>query len=360
MTDAPMPDYRPLLSLVELTLRCNMRCLHCGSTSGRPRRDELSDAELIGVLDALAELGAEEVVLLGGEPLLHPAWETLCRHGVARGLRPILITNGWLLDERMVRRCEDAGTSRVGVSLDGPSAEIHDAIRGVPGAYERAMRAARALRERGVTCSVITCVSRLNLRQLPAMRDQLVGQGLGWQIQVASPNGARFDPEHMLSRAEFYALARFISRCRGAFSLAELPVAGAHDIGYHSCQLTNYGFRPEWLGCQGGLSTVGIQSDGCIKPCLSMDERFREGNVRTDGLAAVWRDPSRFRRNRRFRAEWLEGGCAPCEHGPSCRAGCPDIAQSATGSVFDNPYCLLRIEREGVDRGPELWDEPTG
>ena len=80
-----------------------------------------------------------------------------------------------------------------------------------------------------------------------------------------------------------------------------------------------------------------------------------EAKAGDPGLVEVWRDPHRFTRNRRFEAEMLEGGCKGCEHGAACRAGCPDLAWCVTGSVFDNPYCLHRIEREGVDLDPSIW-----
>jgi radical SAM protein with 4Fe4S-binding SPASM domain len=342
---------RPLLSLVELTLRCNLRCVHCGSSAGRPRRDELTVEELERVVDELAGLGGRELVLLGGEPLLHPAWERLCRRARDRGLAPLLITNGMLLDDDVARRCVEAGVDRVGVSIDGPTAAVHDAIRGVTGSHDRAWAAVERLRDRGVTCSVITTVSRLNRAGLPALRDRIAGRGLGWQLQTASPNGERFAREHVLSPAEFYELARFIADCRADYPLETLPVAGAHDIGYHSARLRNYAMEPEWAGCPGGIETMGIQSDGLVKPCLSLPERFAEGSVRAHGLAAIWNDPRAFARNRAFRRARLAGGCRGCVHGDTCRAGCPDVAWNATGSEFDNPYCLHRLEREGREGG---------
>jgi radical SAM protein with 4Fe4S-binding SPASM domain len=350
-----MPDYEPLLSLVELTLRCNLRCLHCGSTSGRSRRDELDAGELVGVMRDLARLGAQDVVLLGGEPLLHRSFGDLASLCTDLGMTPLLITNGLLLDEAALDTCRRAGVGRIGISVDAALPAVHDRIRGLDGAHRKAVEAIRRSRDHGFTTTVITTVSRLNLHELPAMRDWLLGRGLGWQIQVASPNGARFDSSHLVTRGEFYALARFISRCRATYTLEELPVAGAHDVGYHSECLVDYATMPHWPGCMGGINTVGVQSDGLIKPCLSMAERFAEGSVRTDGLVDVWRDPGRFTRNRLFSPESLEGGCRGCEHGPTCRAGCPDLAYNVTGSLFDNPYCLYRIESEQVDRGPGIW-----
>lgn len=350
-----MPDYEPLLSLVELTLRCNLRCLHCGSTSGRARSQELTEDELRQVIRDLASLGAEDVVLLGGEPLLHRCFESLAHQCTDLGMTPVLITNGLLLDDSALDACGRAGVGRIGISIDGATDEVHDRIRGVPGALRRATDGVLRSLDHGFTTTVITTVSKLNIASLPAMRDWLVGRGLGWQLQVASPNGARFDQDLLISRSQFYALARFISRCRETYTLEELPVAGAHDVGYHSSCLVNYSTMPRWHGCLGGISTVGIQSDGRIKPCLSMGEQFVEGSVRDPGLVETWRDPARFTRNRLFSTDKLEGGCSGCEHGPTCRAGCPDLAHNVTGSGFDNPYCLHRIEQEGVDRTLSLW-----
>ncbi len=355
MTHSEMPNYRPLLSLLELTLRCNMKCVHCGSSAGSSRKGELGSEEWQCVIRELAALGAEDLVLLGGEPLLHPSWESLARLAVDCGLKALLITNGFLLDGPMARRCAQAGVARVGVSIDGASDAVHDRIRSTKGSYDRAWRAVHALLDAGICCTVITAVSKLNIGELPRMRDQIVGRGVGWQIQVTSADGARFDALHMVSRTEFYAVARFIAQCRETLTLKELPVAGAHGIGYHSTQLKNYAFMPEWPGCQGGISTVGVQSDGMVKPCLSMPEQFAEGNVREGGLTTLWKDPRKFRRNRVFRRESLQGECAGCGHGDTCRAGCPDLARNATGSEFDNPYCLLRIEKEGVDGALDLW-----
>ncbi|MBN1769817.1 MAG: radical SAM protein [Deltaproteobacteria bacterium] len=349
----PQFRYRPLLTLLELTRRCNLRCLHCGSTSGRAVAGELSTTEWETVVDDVAALDARELVLLGGEPLLHRDWERLARHARACGLAPLLITNGMLLDADVARRCAAAGVDRVGVSIDAADPEVHDRIRGVAGSHARAWAAVGHLRGAGLTCSVITTVSRLNRDQLPGLRDRLLGRGLGWQIQTATPNGARFPREQVLSPAEFYEVVRFVSECRARHSLDQLPVAGAHDFGYHSTTLQNYAERPEWHGCEGGLATVGVRADGTVMPCLSMADRFAEGNVRDPGgIRTIWTDPNRFARNRRFRPEQLEGGCRGCAHGATCRAGCPDVAWNATGSAFDNPYCLYRIERQRGGPGP--------
>jgi len=333
---------------VELTLACNMRCRHCGAGAGRPRPDELSLDELDTFFEALAALGGQEVCLLGGEPLLHPALEEAVRRAAAHDLDVVLITNGFLVDPERARRLAGLPRlSRIGVSLDGASPVVHDSLRRTKGAFVRAWAALRLLRDAGLEAGAITTVSRRNLGELPALRDLLRGEQLSWQLQIASGHGGSMDRADLVTPAEFYRLGRFIDRCRREIPLAELPVAGSHDVGYFSGCLGPTGELPGWSGCAAGLYTVGVTSDGRVKGCLSQDDSFVAGSLRERSLAEIWNDPGAFPRNRAFTPALLAGGCAGCVHGSVCRAGCSDVAVSATGSPYDNPYCFFRIEQAG-------------
>ncbi len=344
-----MNDWRPYSVNIEVTLACDLRCFHCGSTAGRPRPDELTFDELKTCFHDLARLGGEEVCLLGGEPLLRRDWEALCREVGEAGLGLVMITNGMKVTPDVVRALASMDhLNRIGVSLDAADPAVHDAIRGRKGAYERALRALFSLRDAGLEVGAITTLSRRNFAQLGPLRDLLVGQDITWQIQMASPGGARFTPEDHLDRGQFYEVGRFISECRRTNSVEELPVAGSHDIGYHSDLLGPTGELPQWNGCGAGLYTLGIMSDGRVKGCLSQHDDFVEADVRRRSLVDIWNDPTLFARNRAFRPEMLEGFCRTCKHGPSCRAGCANVAYTTTGRLYDNPFCFYRIEQEGA------------
>lgn len=345
---APGGDWRPWSVNVEVTLACDLRCRHCGSTAGRPRPAELSLAELATCFRDLAALGGDEVCLLGGEPLLRPDWRELCLAAGDAGLGLVLVTNGSRLDAATVAWL--AGLShlrRVGVSLDAADPAVHDAIRGRAGAHAKALRALWALRDAGVEAGAVTTLSRANLDQLAPLRDLLVGQDVTWQLQCVSLGGGRFPAEERLDRAQFYAVGAFIAACRRRYPPAALPIAGAHDLGYCSDVLGPTGELPDWHGCGAGLYTLGILSDGRVKGCLSQHDRFVEDSVRARPLRDIWADPARFARNRRFTPAALEGGCRGCPHGARCRAGCANVAWTTTGRDYDNPYCFHRIEREG-------------
>src|SRR5262245_15857836 len=85
---------RPFYAVWELTLHCDQPCEHCGSRAGRPRARELSTKELLGVADALAELGCREVALIGGEAYLRKDVYEVVAHLVGHGMRVSMQTGG--------------------------------------------------------------------------------------------------------------------------------------------------------------------------------------------------------------------------------------------------------------------------
>ena len=356
------PTWRPYSTNVELTLACNLRCRHCGSSAGKPRPDELSTAQWIRVFSDLADLGGDEVCILGGEPLVRPDWEPLCRAVGDVGLGLVLITNGWRIDDEVVRILKGLGhLRRVGVSLDAADPAIHDDLRGRKGSHAKALTALWALRDAGIETGAITTVSRPNLGNLAALRDLLLGKDVTWQIQMATLGGARFSDRDAIRPLEFHEVGRFIAACRTRYPVHELPVAGSHDMGYFSREFAHVGELREWTGCIAGLYTLGILSDGRVKGCLSMHDDFIEDDLTQRPLADIWNDPERFRRNRTFDPSQLQGGCRGCEHGAVCRAGCANTAYMSTGSTFDNRFCFARIERENAGATGRGTDrkEPT-
>lgn len=87
-------QHRPRVAVWELTLRCNLSCIHCGSRAGKPRDDELSTDECLRLVDELADLSVLEVSLIGGEAHLHPGFLPILRALKARGIEVGVTTGG--------------------------------------------------------------------------------------------------------------------------------------------------------------------------------------------------------------------------------------------------------------------------
>ncbi len=196
----------------EITLACNLRCSHCGASAGRPRPDELGPAEALHLADDLAALPCQEVTLMGGELFLRPDWLAIAERLRVGGVALVLFTNGWLLDPTAVGQSARERIAQfralaprtVGLSLDGARAKVHDAQRGMPGAFDRAWGALEALQAAGIPVSLITTLTRANLYDLPALARRLLGRGIPWQVQIATCNGARMRRTDQLTPLEFY------------------------------------------------------------------------------------------------------------------------------------------------------------
>jgi radical SAM protein with 4Fe4S-binding SPASM domain len=129
-----------------------------------------------------------------------------------------------------------------------------------------------------------------------------------------------------------------------------LPVIGAHDFGYFSTRLPGLGVPGQaWYGCRAGRDTLGIQSDGSVKGCLSLPDAFVVGNLREHSLGELWNGEAFA--SLRVPGE-RSGFCAECPHGQVCEGGCTDLAVTYRSQPGDNPMCLYRIEQQAGPPSP--------
>ncbi len=323
----------------ELTLACNLRCSHCGSSAGLARQKELSKDECINLCEQLAGMGCEVVALMGGEPFLREDCFQIASSARQLGMKVNFVSNGMVVD-RFIKDIVRVDPQVVGISLDGMK-ENHESIRG-DGTWDKAISALDMLGSNGVQTTVITTVSKVNFRDLPGLKDLILGKGANWQIQIAMPFG-NFRRDLTLSREEFYATALFIAKQRLKNRFEDLPVVGAHCYGYFSRVLPGC----SWAGCTAGMSTIGITSDGGIVGCLSMgNDRFLEGNIRQTPLKGIWDDPRSFAYNRDPAKMVLGPNCVRCPNGSKCGGGCNSVSQTMTGQFHNDPYCFYAIEKE--------------
>lgn len=339
-----MLRFVPKIAIWEITLACNMRCIHCGSVAGKARDEELSTQEALDLCDQLKELGCEYLTLSGGEPLVRQDWNVIAKHALQRGLKVYIITNGYLIEQNISKLLE-SGIRHVGISLDGVGAK-HNAIRQVVDSYGRTVLAINRLKDKGFQVGIVTHISKLNIDELEAMYEELKRLCVdSWQIQTTFISGRmREHSESVAEPKDTEKVAKFIADVRAR---CELPVAAGDNIGYYTPYEQLIRDTP-WSGCYAGCWLIGIESNGNIKGCLTLPSDFVEGNIRQRSLRDIWYDKNAFAYNRYFKVSDLSGGCKGCEYGASCRGGCRVTAFSATGNMFDNPYCLHRLSQESV------------
>ncbi|GAA3516514.1 radical SAM protein [Actinocatenispora rupis] len=136
----------------DLTYACPLRCVHCYSESGRRPARTLDRADMLRVVDTIVGCHPERISFAGGEPLLVRWWDEAARILTSHGIPVTVFVSGWLMNETLAGKLADSVTA-VTVSVDGPDAATHDAVRGRRGSFARAMRALdqldRVKRERG-------------------------------------------------------------------------------------------------------------------------------------------------------------------------------------------------------------------
>lgn len=342
----------PRTCVWELTPRCNLSCIHCASSLGpRASRGRTVDsARALRLCRELAELGCEYVALSGGEPLLRRDWPEIARSLVSAGVRVGMISNGLLASAVVVRQMKQAGVSILAVSVDGPPA-VHDAIRRRGGCYRRALEALERARDAGLRIHAVTHLNRLNVGHLEELHEALARiQVRTWLVQLSAPMGRMAEhPELVLAPRDVPGVASWLAAVKPR---SPMYIAVGDNIGYYGelepvLRRRSPGeAQPFWCGCSAGILTVGIESSGAVKGCLSLQsERFVEGNILDRPLRAIWEDERAFAYTRRFEASSLQGRCRGCEYGDLCRGGCTFMSVGATGAPGGSPYCLHQLER---------------
>jgi MoaA/NifB/PqqE/SkfB family radical SAM enzyme len=281
LTDTPAhgdaPPERPIGVKLELTARCNLRCGFCYTDSPRQtlqRVVDLPEEVWLDVVDQAIDLGVIEAVVTGGEPFLNPELtlavvERLDSAGVGVSLN----TNGWFVDEAVADRLAAVEGVYVHISLDGAAPADHDAARGVPGSWRRAVRAMHLLLERGVGVQAIHVVTPANQHDTDAFLE------LAWLLGLRSVRLSAVTTVGAASRGGDWAvdterLEREVAHACRRFG-EDMPVrlsAGTED------GVTRTGTVPP--------GSLLVRPDGTVR--TDAVSPFAFGNVRRDRLADCW------------------------------------------------------------------------
>lgn len=324
----------------ELTRRCNFSCAYCGSRAGQADERELSLSQCFAIAEQLVDMKCRRVVLLGGEVFFKKGWKQITSYLVDCGVDVSIITNGFMMNERLIWELETTGILHICISIDGTE-QVHDRFRS-QGSFARAVETIRMLKERGFLVSVISTLNRQNVESIPELYEVLKGLHIdAWQLQACAPFGNASDKtELVLQKPELWKISEFVAK---EAPDSPFPMGIADNIGYFSVvEKKIRGVQGAvYAGCSAGISTIGLDSIGNVRGCESLyDERFIEGNLLTRSLRDIWEDPDAFAYNRKFTTEMLEGACAGCPEGDRCAGGCRSMNYFSHGKLYESLYCL--------------------
>lgn len=340
--------YYPDSAALEVTLQCNMSCRHCGSNATRQDRpNSLSLAEWKGVVDELQKVGTRHITLSGGEPFLYPHYRELITYIIGKGIKGSFISNGLCITEKDIIFLKEAGVSHLAVSLDG-NEKVHDYIRQTKGSFKKILELFAVCNKHNFVIFPVTSVNKLNYE----IREEILAILLehkvkNWQVQIVNSFGraGTFRDEMLISPEQYVTLCEDISRWQKE-NKGKIFIATADSIGYCHPLTDEMLGDFQWEGCNAGMYVVGIESDGGVKGCLSLqDKKFYAGNVRERKLSEIWNDDNCFAYTRLYDASKMEGQCAKCAAASQCKAGCLGMAYSVTGSIHENRYCYRALKK---------------
>ena len=349
-------EFSPKWIAWEITRRCNLRCVHCRSSSqleveGHP---DFSLDEAKRVLDDIHSYASPVVVLSGGEPLLRPDVFDIARYGTALGLRMCLATNGSLVTADTCRQITESGIRMVSLSLDGSTAAVHDDFRNQPGAFDGVMNAIRLFNAHNIDFLVNSSFTKRNQDEAPKIHQLVKSLGAtAWYLFMIVPTGRGEEiMAELIPPDEYEAMLNWhydmekeedelLVRPTCAPQYYRVMLQRAKQEGERFKRRTLKFSTGGSKGCLAGQLICMIDVDGNVLPCSYFP--LPAGNIRHQSFREIWEESPLFLEMRDFAG--YKDHCGRCEYLNVC-GGCRARAWAVTGDYLaGEPFCSHRPGR---------------
>jgi radical SAM protein with 4Fe4S-binding SPASM domain len=366
---AAASERRPIV-VWNITRTCNLRCVHCYNDSGLDKPcDEITTKKAKEVIDDLAGFGVPSILFSGGEPLMRPDLFELMEYAVGKGLRTVISTNGTLIGADKAREIQRLGVSYVGISLDGIG-PLNDKFRGVPGAFERAVRGIRNCQDAGVRIGLRLTLTQRNVQDLEGLFAFFEAQGIEracFYHLVPSGRGAALageDLTHAQTRAALDHILAQTRRLKDEGRKTDILTVDNHVDGVYLYLKLRAEGSPRaaevwklltWNG--GGLYSSGV-GIGCIdyNGHVHPDQfwwHYDLGSIHERPFSAIWTDPAEpLLAGLRNRRGHIQGRCRSCRFFDACGGSLRVRADCHTGDPWSpDPACYLTDQEIGLGEG---------
>ena len=336
---------KPYIVGYNFTMACNLRCKWCVTGAGEPLEDEMSTKEALRAIDNLAEAGTIHLSFGGGEATVRGDLFEVARYASKVIDSVGIVSNGYLIDEKLAYDLACAGVSSVMISLDGSVAQLHDQNRG-SGSYDKALKAIGACKKNNLMARISFTISKSNYHDLEAMVELAKNLGIPLNVQEFMPRGRGKGKENLvLARAQRKEMQLYLRKIQKKY--------GIHSVGFEDryivsddeeiqkiCSDTSrecdmYSFN---VGCLTGIYSVFLSADGKISLCGKYGLGVL-GDLKEHRLAEIWKNSEllQYIRNR----DNLEGICGKCNYRFIC-GGCRAVALHEKGDFMEeDPRCWI-------------------
>ncbi|MHC1566296.1 MAG: radical SAM protein [Candidatus Syntropharchaeia archaeon] len=368
MRDAPddlirfTSEKKPVV-MWNITRACNLRCEHCYLDAQLgPHPDELTLEEGKRLIDEFAEMEIPMVIVTGGEPLISKNFFPYAFYAKEKRVRMVVSSNGTVITPEVAERMKEANILYVGVSIDAASPEIHDAFRGVKGAWKRAIEGVQNAIDAGLKTGFRITIGKDNWKEIPALLDLAVEMGVPrFCVYHLVPTGRGENiMEWDITKEERIEVLKFLYE--KAIELKDLeieilttdsPMDGVYILERLKKEdPERFKLVRELLkisgGCSIGNKVANIDHLGNVSPC-HFTPLIKIGNIREKSFREIWiENPCDILIKLREKRKYLRGKCGRCEYNDVC-GGCRQKAMYFRGDFFEeDPTCIYDPDRGGL------------
>lgn len=317
----------PLKISMNLTKKCNLRCIQCFSDSGNLKDKELTTKDMYNLFDSMVENGTFFICLGGGEPFTRTDLFDILEYGKEKQLAVSIVTNGLLLTKEIIERLNNLDVDYLWVSFEGMK-DNHEKLRG-KGTFDKTIASLKLLKEyyKGRTALRMS-INKYNIDEV----DDLLKIAEKYDIDLV-----RYTPLLSFGRAVGKDLTinqdeyiRFLDNMKKIKS-------NKVEIVYPNMPNNKFWIGTNGFGCHCGKEAVWIDEIGNYSPCIFWGSDFNIGNIKNDDYSELW--------EKSLQVSNIKGNkiCEKCSNYKVCRGGCRARVLFELGNLDDvDPLCPLK------------------
>ena len=307
-------NYIPYAAMFELTYKCNLNCRHCYVVNDNDGT-ELSTAEIMGIIDQLAEMGTFFLAFTGGEIFMRDDLFDIAWYAKKKGFLLTFMTNGTLITPEKIEELKRLKPKKFEISLYGATAKTHDYITQVKGSFERTVEAIKGLTERGIEVTIKYLLMNSTIREnkeIKTMTEEL-GTHLSMNPGLAPRRDGSMEPlQYDLS---FEEMVKYLPEENNDALLSYLSEKSENPS--------------DRFVCKAGKSGCCISPDGTVYPCVMMP--IAVGNLSEKSFKEIWHTEPSFELKRlRNLTSFDLPTCSQCDLARFC-VRCPGVVYLETG-----------------------------
>lgn len=317
----------PLKISMNLTKKCNLRCIQCFSSSGVIKEPELTTGDLFKLFDDMLQNGTFYICLGGGEPFTRKDIFDILRYGKDKQLAVSVVSNGLLLTRDVIEKLNDLDLDYLWISFEGLK-ENHERLRGT-GTFDKTLEKLQLLKDyyKGRTALRMS-INKYNIGEI----ESLVKIAEEYSIDLI-----RFTPLLSFGRAKDKDLTisqkQYIEFLQCVHNIKTDKV----KVVYPNMQSNKLWVGTNGFGCHCGKEAIWIDEKGTVSPCIFWGEKFNVGNIKDSSYMELW--------NKCLDSSKIEGNsvCLNCKNYKVCRGGCRARSLFEFGNLDEvDPLCPLK------------------